>query len=413
MKKLFCLILLITLVFSLLTVAVYGEGNIKVTVDGRLLSTSSAPVNVGGRVLVPLRDIFNALGASVDWDGSTRTVTAVKSGTNIVLQIGSKSAKVDGISTELDVTAQIINQKTYVPVRFIAESLGAVVSWNSNNNTVAIISPDKVEFSDRTTFNSKFSLSGHVKGSNLVLVQAQKGSQVWSSFLVPSNGVISLNVYLPYGPGSYDLLVAMKNEPGTDRTGNYEYLEQFKTENKDTRDLTYLLPEDGIQSDSQEIIDLARQITKDCSGDYDKTKAIHDWIAQNIAYDVDQLLSGKITVYSSLDALHNKKAICQGYANLNAALHRAIGIKTKVVTGIAIQNDMGETWDNTTETTENHAWNEILIGSRWVIEDVTWDAGAVDSQTNRFQFSLSHKYFDPDPAVFANDHRASTSNTNE
>ena len=51
-----------------------------------------------------------------------------------------------------------------------------------------------------------------------------------------------------------------------------------------------------------------------------------------------------------------------------------------------------------------HAWNETYIDGKWIIQDTTWDAGGVDISTNKFQFELTHKYFNPSPSTFKLDH---------
>jgi len=92
----------------------------------------------GDRTLVPLRAIFEALGATVDWDGATQTVTAKKDSDVIKLQIGSNEMTVNGKTVTLEVPAQLINGRTMVPVRAIAEAFGAEVYWDAATRTVKI-----------------------------------------------------------------------------------------------------------------------------------------------------------------------------------------------------------------------------------------------------------------------------------
>lgn len=101
-----------------------------VIVNGKQLEFDVNPVIKDGRTLVPLRDIFENLGATVEWDSKTRTITA-KSGENeVVLTIGSKTAAINGTEIDLETPPQIINGKTLVPLRFVSEALGANVTWN-------------------------------------------------------------------------------------------------------------------------------------------------------------------------------------------------------------------------------------------------------------------------------------------
>ncbi len=101
-------------------------------------SYGQKPVIVNGRTLVPLRAIFEAMGANVNWDDATRTVTASRGDTTISLAIGSDQLYVNGEAKTLDVPAQIINNNTMVPVRAIAESFGCEVNWNDEARRVYI-----------------------------------------------------------------------------------------------------------------------------------------------------------------------------------------------------------------------------------------------------------------------------------
>ncbi|MDF2548799.1 MAG: hypothetical protein K0R93_3697 [Anaerosolibacter sp.] len=110
----------------------------KVTIDGQQLSFDVPPTLVQGRTLVPLRTIFESLGAKIEWDAATKTVTGTKGNTIIILTVDKKTATVNGKAVELEVPGTIINNRTLVPARFIAEALGANVGWDGNTKTVII-----------------------------------------------------------------------------------------------------------------------------------------------------------------------------------------------------------------------------------------------------------------------------------
>jgi competence protein ComEC len=137
MKRKLCFLLTFILIFSIIPLANAAD-TAKVTVDGKTLQTDVPPTIVQGRTLVPLRAIFEALGADVEWDGSTQTVIGVKDTTEVKLTIGNTRATVNGNAMILDVPATIINGRTLVPARFIAESIGCSVDWNSNTRTAII-----------------------------------------------------------------------------------------------------------------------------------------------------------------------------------------------------------------------------------------------------------------------------------
>ena len=89
-------------------------------------------------MIVPMRKIFEVLGASVDWSEETSTVTARKDKTEISLTIGSNIMLKNGKKIELDVPAKVINDRTLVPIRAVSEGLGARVEWDEENQAVWI-----------------------------------------------------------------------------------------------------------------------------------------------------------------------------------------------------------------------------------------------------------------------------------
>lgn len=111
---------------------------ITVRIDGLLQTYDQPPVTINDRTMVPLRSIFEALGAEIHWDADTSTVKAVKGGTTVSLQIGAVIALKNGNPIELDTAAQIVGGRSMVPVRFVAEALGADVSWDGGTQTVYI-----------------------------------------------------------------------------------------------------------------------------------------------------------------------------------------------------------------------------------------------------------------------------------
>ena len=100
------------------------------------LLCDAAPLVEEGRALVPLRGVLSALGAQVDWDEREQKITIQRGGLTIILKIGDETALVDGRAIKLDVPARIVNNRTLVPLRFICETLGLEVNWNSETNVI-------------------------------------------------------------------------------------------------------------------------------------------------------------------------------------------------------------------------------------------------------------------------------------
>ncbi|MBO4343601.1 MAG: copper amine oxidase N-terminal domain-containing protein, partial [Clostridia bacterium] len=116
------------------------KDEIFVKVDGELLKFDVPPVLQNDRTLVPFRAIFEALGATVDWDESTQTATAVKGDITLKITVGDNKLYKNGEAIELDVPAQIINDSTLMPVRAVSEAFGCEVNWLDQTQTVVIFS---------------------------------------------------------------------------------------------------------------------------------------------------------------------------------------------------------------------------------------------------------------------------------
>ncbi len=112
---------------------------VAVVVNGRPLYLNPGPLERAGRVFVPLRGIFERLGASVVYEN--RQINSTKGSTSVSLRIGSAQAMVNGQPQMLDVAPFIVGATTYVPLRFVAQSLGAVVNYNGATRLVAITVP--------------------------------------------------------------------------------------------------------------------------------------------------------------------------------------------------------------------------------------------------------------------------------
>ena len=134
---------------------------VKVQLDGRTLSFDVPPQIINGRTMVPLRVIFEELGASVVWDAGTETVTAIQGTTTVSLRIGSTILSRNGKTTVLDVPAQLIDGRTLVPARAVAEAFGADVNWIESTQTVVITSGTG---DSGTTDNTPSRLSGTQPG---------------------------------------------------------------------------------------------------------------------------------------------------------------------------------------------------------------------------------------------------------
>lgn len=144
--KMFLTILLLVGVLFALPQNIIASSGIKVFLEDTELNFDVSPQIINGRTLLPLRVVFENLGLEVGWDAETKTITGIKDSTEIILKLDSVDATVNGINKKLDVPAKAINGRTLVPLRFIAESLDMNVTWNQGNTTIKISKEDIVEW---------------------------------------------------------------------------------------------------------------------------------------------------------------------------------------------------------------------------------------------------------------------------
>lgn len=162
-KRILSLLCVIALMAGMVTYASAEDGGIKVQLDGELLTFSdAAPEAVSGRTFLPFRAVFEAMGATVGFEGATSAVVATRGARTMRMVVGAKEATVteNGIDTviPMDVAAYAKNNRTYVPVRFAAEAFGCNVGWDGKNQTVIIVDLQKLV--DETLAGKDFALYG-------------------------------------------------------------------------------------------------------------------------------------------------------------------------------------------------------------------------------------------------------------
>lgn len=152
--KIISTILSVAMILTMFSgISAFAATDISVELDGSVITFDVNPQIIDGRTMVPLRKIFEEIGALVKWDNDTQTVTARKSSKTITLSIGSAELSIDKGDTDdagnpvletvtLDVPAQIVSGRTLVPARAISESFGLNVDWDGDNQKVLITSDD-------------------------------------------------------------------------------------------------------------------------------------------------------------------------------------------------------------------------------------------------------------------------------
>lgn len=140
LKKILCGVLSATMLITSAVIPVMAENDIRVNLNDKTLSFDVLPQIINERTMVPLRAIFEALGASVDWNQETKTIISTKGNTTIKLTINSNIMYVNDNPITLDTPACVIDDRTLVPVRAISEAFDCYVSWNGEQQTVLIYS---------------------------------------------------------------------------------------------------------------------------------------------------------------------------------------------------------------------------------------------------------------------------------
>lgn len=126
--------------FNMTQPALYAAGDIKVLINGVEMVADVPPLLENGRTLVPMRAIAERLGSTVDYDSISKKITIIGKDRNVTLTVNQKEAYVNGIEQLLDVPAKVVNGRTLVPLRFVGQSLGATVNWDGPSQTVTIVS---------------------------------------------------------------------------------------------------------------------------------------------------------------------------------------------------------------------------------------------------------------------------------
>jgi len=185
---------------------------VQTTLDGRTLQFDQPAVMQDGRVMVPLRGIFESLGADVVFDNASRTIKASKGDRVVELALGSREAMINGQMSYLDVPASSIGGRTMVPLRFVSEALGADVRWSPVTRTVALSSSGEVSNAPIQTPPPVSAAPGLTN----VVHNARRGLNAGDTLVVTATGD-------PGARASFDLMGVITDVPMREvSSGRYE-----------------------------------------------------------------------------------------------------------------------------------------------------------------------------------------------
>lgn len=220
---------------------------------------------------------------------------------------------------------------------------------------------------DRVVNNSLLEVSGQTTAdTNWVMILVKKGSYEEKISYAAPGGKYQMRVALQDDAGVYDVEIYKSSDVNRYSSSYYQF-KKFTVENTDSRDMSFLLPTDRVQSDDPRVVSLVKEVTKGAQSDEEAFTAIYKYVAATVRYDNASLNDGSYAkkMYDAVSVIENPVAVCMGYSNLLAAMSRAYGIRTKIIYGTAIMS-FGPA---------AHAWNEVLINDEWKTADATWDEG--------------------------------------
>jgi hypothetical protein len=150
----------------------------------------------------------------------------------------------------------------------------------------------------------------------------------------------------------------------------------------------------ALAQPQQSIEPLVRWLIRNANDDFHKVKILHDWIAENVVYDVESFLRGTARDATWETALLRRQAVCHGMSSLLDRMCRTANIPCQVIPGHGRGYGFG-LGQNENVRDENHAWNAVEIQGRWYLLDVTWDAGYVNGQTYQKRYSTAYLFLEP------------------
>ena len=175
--------MIITLIGS-----VYATNDIQVIINDDYVNFETKPFIENGRTLVEIRKVFEQLGGEVNWEAETRTVILKKNDILLKLPIDKKDILIQGKTITLDAPAKIINNKTFIPLRFVSEQLGYDVKWNAETNTAFINDQIETLKEERHLYQPTYNLGNNVtyKGE----VNEQKIPNGYGAIYYPNTNLI-------------------------------------------------------------------------------------------------------------------------------------------------------------------------------------------------------------------------------
>ncbi len=339
----------------------------------------SKPYYSGSTTMVPVRAILEPFDATLDWYQGGK-ICIYNGNATIIIQLGSRTAIVNGEKVTLPAAPEISGTRTMVPLRFISENFGFNVQWIKSTSEILISSAAK----DEETFSQpKSGLYYKIKDA---LENIESSIDISEYNIDVSNTDPIMDAWYQ---------VAFDNPLLIDAGKRMTYSSDGILE------FTYTFSQDEILAMRKKlngkVDEIISVIIKPGMSEYQKELAIHDYIIRNATYDRDNYYSDTIPEldYTAYGILVDGVGVCEGYAKAMSLLSSKAGIESILVTGKAIS-------DEQTRSTESHAWNIVKIDGHYYQVDATWD-------DNDYGNNVYYDYFNITDSQIAKDHTWDTS----
>ena len=200
MKRLFMILLSLSMILGMNTI-VFASDDVKIKVNGTLLQDAQAVLK-DGSTLLPVRSVGTALGGEVTWDNATKTASIDKDGTFVSITIGQKNITVNGTKQTISTPAQVINGRTYVPLRALGEALDCDITWVNATKTVEItqqVDPSEykvwyeVDELGRIVVKTNINSNGWNGYTIVTALELNSGRVDWDTEHRQNNGIIELH----------------------------------------------------------------------------------------------------------------------------------------------------------------------------------------------------------------------------
>ncbi|HEY5587048.1 MAG TPA: stalk domain-containing protein [Ruminiclostridium sp.] len=394
MKKLSLILVLIlsfTIVLSTVIVTYAAELPINIVVNEKKLNFPDAKpfLDSNGRSQAPAKFIGEALGATVIWNGKEKQAVLTLGSKKLVLYIGRKNYIVNGQTKQMDTTAILKDERTFVPAKYIAEAFGANVIWNGTSRTVYVITkktstpqPEKGKdiaagtvVNNYDEFVDALSMATYTLQPKVVLKYNNFNKSDFSLDNLGLAGVSGISSKASISKDVADITVTMT------------YSQVYKIQQAMSNSMALSRLSNGDIAVVNKMKDIISKVIKEDMTDYEKELAIHDYLVLNYKYDYDNYLKDTIPSqsYTSYGLLINGTGVCQAYAETTKLLLNAVGIECEMVTGTANGGD--------------HAWNIVELDNEYYMLDVTWDDPVPDEQGK-----VRHNYFNVTTDQLSQDH---------